>query len=56
MPGVNGGPNGIRPFDAEELRQRQERRDTLSKLMANYMLRGYKMLDAYCDECTVGGA
>jgi hypothetical protein len=49
MPGLNG----LRQTDPEVLRARQERRDHISRLMAEYMLKGYKMLDAYCNECTV---
>lgn len=30
---------------------KQERSNRISKLMSQYMLKGYRMLDKLCDEC-----
>lgn len=38
----------------EELREIQERRnrsDLISKIMSDYLLKGYRMLDSYCTDC-----
>lgn len=31
-------------------------RDKLSSAMGEYLLKGYRMLDSYCEECGVGEA
>ena len=43
------------PSEAEMkiLQARRERSDRISKLMGDYMLKGYKMLGICCQECSV---
>ncbi len=45
------------PSDAEMkvFQARRERQDKISKLMGDYMLKGYKMLAECCDLCGVRG-
>ena len=45
-------------FQAHSLQQQQdkerrERSDTISKLLGDYLLKGYKMLGSTCGECDV---
>lgn len=35
------------------IQARRERQDKISKLMGDYLLKGYKMLDECCDACGV---
>ena len=34
-------------------KQRRERSDVISKMLGDYLLKGYKMLDSTCSECDV---
>lgn len=45
------------PSEAEMkiIQARRERSDKISKLMGDYMLKGYKMLGTVCEECSVCG-
>ncbi len=48
--------NGFREPTREELgmmQARRDRSDKISKIMGEYLLKGYRMLDSYCPECTV---
>lgn len=44
------------PSEAEMkiLEARRERSDKISKLMGDYLLKGYKMLGSVCETCDVG--
>lgn len=44
------------PSEAEMkiLEARRERSDKISKLMGDYLLKGYKMLGSVCEMCDVG--
>lgn len=44
------------PTEAEMkvIQARRERQDKISKLMGDYLLKGYKMLGECCDACGVG--
>lgn len=33
--------------------EKQQKRDQLSHVMGEYLLKGYRMLDSYCSECNV---
>lgn len=37
------------------IQARRERQDQISKLMGDYLLKGYKMLGECCDLCGVSG-
>lgn len=45
------------PSEAElkVIQARRERQDKISKLMSDYLLKGYRMLGDCCDECGVSG-
>lgn len=45
------------PTEAEMkvIQARRERQDKISKLMGDYLLKGYKMLGECCDVCGVSG-
>ena len=45
------------PTEAEMkvIQARRERQDKISKLMGDYLLKGYKMLGEGCDVCAVSG-
>jgi len=45
------------PTEAEMkvLQARRERSDKISKLMGDYLLKGYRMLGVCCSHCDVGG-
>ena len=44
------------PTNAEMkvLQARRERQDKISKIMGEYLLKGYKMMGTVCSECQVG--
>ena len=33
--------------------EKQQKRDQLSNVMGEYLLKGYRMLDSYCSDCSV---
>lgn len=41
------------PAEMKVIQARRERQDKISKLMGDYLLKGYKMLDECCDVCGV---
>ena len=43
-------------ISAEEMKvwqEKQKKRDKVSNVMGEYLLKGYRMLDAYCSDCEV---
>jgi len=38
------------------IQARRERSDRISKIMGDYLLKGYKMLGSCCDDCAVSNA
>lgn len=46
-------------ISAEEMKlwqEKQQKRDKLSRIMGEYLLKGYRMLDSYCPVCNVRSA
>lgn len=46
----------VATVSAEEMKawqEKQQKRDKLSNIMGEYLLKGYRMLDSYCSDCNV---